>query len=144
MKFVAGTRLFPWALPILLFVSLLPVPAFSSCEVEEVIELVDEDLSRRMIKDECENQVEEAGKCSLSRVIRYAKKSMSADEIYEKCDTGSGDRSSNSTSDRQTQPAIGTRCDTPYGSCPIVTGFSPVGGTCFCQFWNGRAYGIAR
>ena len=112
-------------------------PAFASCEVEEVVELVAEELSRRMIKEECDNRVQDAGKCSLSRIIRYAKRDMSADEIYEKC-------SGSSSTQGSVQPRMATRCDTPYGSCPITFGAGPVGGSCWCRFWNGTAYGVGR
>ena len=125
-------------LAVLLLAGGIASPASASCDVEEVVELVvDEELSRRMIKEECDNRVEDAGKCSLSRVIRYAKRDMSADEIYEKC-------SGESTTQGSNQPRMATRCDTPYGSCPITIGSGPVGGSCWCQFWNGTAYGVGR
>ena len=125
-------------LTVLLVAGGIASPAYASCEVEEVVELVvDEDLSRRMIKEECDNRVEDAGKCSLSRVIRYAKRDMSADEIYEKC-------SGESNSGRSNQPRMATRCDTPYGSCPLIYSAAPVGGSCWCRFWNGTATGVAR
>lgn len=120
----------------LLFLVGISPPALASCDVEEVIELVDEGLSRKMIKEECDNRVEEAGRCSLSRVIRHAKRDMLADDIYDKC-------SGSSKFSGSKGPAQATRCNTAYGSCPLVFGTGPVGSSCWCQFAYGRAVGVA-
>ncbi len=112
--------------------------AYASCEVEEVIELVGEELSRTMIKEECDNRVVDAGRCSLSKVIRYAKRGYDAEEIYDKCEEKIADDKSDSPGRN-----FASACYTNFGSCPMRVAL-PVGSSCICYTYSGNFPGVAR
>ena len=118
------------------FLLVAPSLALAECEVEEVIELVDEGLSRKMIREECRSVDAD---CSLTKVIRLAKRGNDSEEIYEECAGRESISTPGGTGGRQA-----TICQTPYGSCAINLGYVERGQPCFCTSWQGTAYGQAR
>ena len=74
-----------WVICLLVLFVLNPKSASAECDVQEVVEMVEEDLSTRMIKDVC-NQSVDVPECSLSKVIRLARSGDDEDHIYEQCE----------------------------------------------------------
>jgi hypothetical protein len=63
---------------------LAPEVSLAECDVQEVIEMVEDDSSTKMIKNACKESVD-VPNCSLSRVIQLARKGDEEQEIYEQC-----------------------------------------------------------
>lgn len=129
-----------------LALSLCCTVAWSQCEIEEVVELHEDGLSRSMIKEECGNKVIDAGRCGLSRVISHAVRGRDAAEIYDRCDYVEDDSSGTSSSSNNfptTQPAFARVCYTNWGNCPMSVAL-PVGSSCICYTYNGNFPGVAQ
>ena len=58
--------------------------AASSCEVRDVIDMVDNGYSKNQIRDQCDDRVD-VRKCSLTQVIRMVEAGDSSREIYKRC-----------------------------------------------------------
>lgn len=127
---VGGRFVFLGAL-VMVAALMMPSQARAECDIDEVIDLVDDDLSRSEIRKECDGDVVDAGRCSLSKVIRYAKRNYDYDEILDKCQRksrsgNSGRRMSNLCASRAgvcrlfggAQPGTPCWCNTPYGPAP--------------------------
>jgi hypothetical protein len=61
-----------------------PKISLAECDVQEVIEMVEDDSSTKMIKNACKESVD-VPDCSLSTVIQLARKGDEEHEIYEQC-----------------------------------------------------------
>ena len=66
---------------------LVPDVSLAECDVQEVIEMVEDDSSTKMIKNACKESVD-VPNCSLSTVIQLARKGDEEHEIYERCMDG--------------------------------------------------------
>ncbi len=115
---------------------LVTSPAIAACDVEDVVEMVEDDLSRSEIRKECDRKVNVDG-CSLTKTMRLARDGYDVDEIYEACEGRGTSRN----------PDGGRRaryCSTPYGTCVITMGRVYVGEPCFCTGYYGTAWGVGR
>lgn len=59
--------------------------AHAECDVSEVVEMVEDDMSTSMIKDACQRSVDVPA-CSLSKVIRLSRGGESIADIYRGCE----------------------------------------------------------
>lgn len=112
------------------------------CEIIDVIDMYDEGLSRGEIRDECGGEVD-AGTCTLTKVMRFARDGYDEVEIMEECGGNLGGYPSGN-GDYGTAPTLARFCVTPYGTCPLNLGAAQVGGACFCTSAFGTAYGFAQ
>lgn len=131
---VGGQSVFLGAL-VMVAVVITPSEARAECDIDDVIDLVDEGLSRSKIRRECENEIEDAAGCSLSRVIRYAKRNYDYDEILDRCERKS--RSGNSGR------RMSNLCASQAGPCRLF-GSAPPGTPCWCNTPYGPAPGRIR
>ena len=63
----------------------LPAVAMARCDVQEVIEMVEDDMSSSMIRNACNEDID-VPNCELSKVIRLARSGDSESDIYEQCE----------------------------------------------------------
>lgn len=86
-----------------------PFDASAECDVQEVIEMVEDDSSTSMIKNACDGSVD-VPDCTLSRVIRFARRGDSEDEIYDQCEEDSASEESNDRSRGLPRGAVVQAC----------------------------------
>lgn len=86
MKMKNFTKALVFMMPLSLFSTVL----HAKCDVQEVIEMVEDDMSTKMIKDACDGDVD-VPECSVYKVVRLARRKNSEDNIYEVCDDQSAE-----------------------------------------------------
>lgn len=108
-------------------------PAWAACEIEDIVDMVDDGLERREIRKDCGGEVLDAGSCSFSKVYRLADDGMDADEIRDECEGGGA-----ADPGRGADPGPGAQsqlwCCNPYNGmkvCPMVVQM-PLGSMCQC------------
>lgn len=97
------------------------------CTVEEVVDMVSDGSGYKVIRDNCDRDVDGAPRCVLQKVVQYAQADMDESEIETRC--GLCDTPS---------------CQTNYGACAIVGGYGQLQdqGRCTCQAPMGFVPGI--
>lgn len=129
-----------------LFVALPSTEAAARCDIVDVLELVKDGESRANIRLECDNVVDDAPGCSLTKVMRYAKDRYSERQISQRCQSAGNTRSVNpqpAPAPRRTAPQIARFCTTPLGACPMMIAI-PSGSRCHCAMPYGPVFGVAR
>ncbi|GAB5486393.1 MAG: hypothetical protein Pars93KO_28270 [Parasphingorhabdus sp.] len=122
--------------------SLFTQDVLANCDIEDVMEMVDEDLSKSEISSECSNLVNDAPGCSVRKVIRLVGKSYDIDEIADECSGGGqsqGPGNSNSFNG-STAPQVSNICQTSFMWCALGQS-APTGTPCWCNTGRGRASG---
>lgn len=112
------------------------------CDVIDVVEMLKDGLDRTQIRGECGGKVD-AGTCTLTKVVRLAKRGLSESDIEDVC-SDDEPRILNAPRNAPPRPRFATICDTPYASCPIVVGAGPPGAPCWCATPFGTVYGVSR
>jgi hypothetical protein len=118
--------------------------AYSSCFIEDVVDLFDAEYSRNEIREECDGQVEESD-CSLSKIIKYARDGKGLSSILRRCEIRDNDSNGSYRRDQYEVPTqVPARiCATPYGNCPMAVPI-PQGSSCYCPSSYGAVWGIGR
>lgn len=131
-------------IPILANLLLFSNIAFSSCFIEEVVDLYDSDFSASEIRSECDKKVEDSD-CSIGKIIRYAEGGVRLTSILRRCEAQDNYSNSNYGREQYQQPTntIANFCTTPYGNCRMAEPI-PQGASCYCPTYNGPVGGIAR
>lgn len=104
--------------------------AWAACEIEDIVEMVEEGVKSAEIRQDCDREVVDAGSCSIYRVVRMAEKEgLDADEIREKCSGGG----TNGTVVNPPSPQLYC-CNVYTGTkvCPMGIAL-PVGSVCTCS-----------
>jgi hypothetical protein len=124
--------------------------AYSNCDVIDVIDMYDEeDLSKREIKNECNNLVSDAPNCSVRKVIRLYDDGYEEDEISAKCSGSNrnqqGEGYGGSQQPQLQRPQVSNICQTPMMWCALGQQ-GPIGTACWCNTGMGPQNGqiIAR
>ncbi len=132
--FMVGGRIVFLGALVMVAVVITASEARAECYIDDVIDLVDDGLSRSKIRRECDNEIIDAAGCSLSQVIRYAKR-YDYDEILDRCERKS----------RAGNPGRGMSnlCASQAGPCRLF-GSAPRGTPCWCNTPYGPAPGRIR
>ncbi len=116
----------------------------AACFIDEVVELYDEELTRKEIREECDNEVLES-KCSITRIYRYAERDKSLSYILRRCESfeDSDDSSNNRNQYQAPSSSPATICATTYGLCRMSEAI-PKGVSCYCQTYSGQVWGLSQ
>jgi len=125
--------------------------AFAACTIEDVVEQIEDGLSRGEIRDECDRRVRDAGDCSLTKVMRLAKAHYDTEEIREECEEAFLDDSrprnrslfEDSYRERPQPRGLSNRCYSQAGPC-LLFQTAPPGTPCYCNTRFGPAPGVIR
>ncbi|MFO1368260.1 MAG: hypothetical protein U1F46_04625 [Marinagarivorans sp.] len=106
---------------------------YASCTVEEVTKIVKDGGGRKAIEESCENEIDDAPRCSYKRVVQLAMAKKRASAIEDEC--GLCDRP-------QCELANGAVCSLGYSapqgvkpgdSCYCATPLGPINGELTCN-----------
>jgi hypothetical protein len=123
------------------FVAFCPEEGMAACEIEDVLEMVDEDLSKREISSECQNQISDAPNCSVRKVIKLASDGYDTEEIITKCSGGERNPPGLGDPGPGPMPQSSNICQTSFMWCALGQA-APPGTPCYCNTWQGPMQGI--
>lgn len=117
-------------LGVLLACLLLGSPgARAACEIEDIVDMIEEGAEPAEIRKDCDREVVDAGNCSIYKVVRLADKDgLDADEIREQCSGGGPEGT-------VMNPGQQLYCCNAYNGvkvCPMGIAL-PVGSVCTCS-----------
>ncbi|WP_146021776.1 MULTISPECIES: hypothetical protein [Pseudomonas] len=100
--------------------------SYASCNVKEMITMKKEGSGRSIIKENCDEEVDDAPRCNFSRVLSLVFQNKSSYTIDSEC--GACER---------------PQCDTQAGSCPmrVLPNGMREGDDCFCALPMGSIAG---
>lgn len=121
--------------------------AAANCDIVDILDMVDEGLSKSTIRGECNNTVADAPTCSVRKVIRlYENDGYDSDEISQVCSSASGtsfdqDQPVPPSIPQQPQAQASNICQTPQFWCALGQSAYP-GTPCWCNSWAGPVNGV--
>lgn len=134
-------QIFVMVIYILFQIILNPIPVYSSCNIDEVVDMYEGGSPLNQIREDCDSQVEDSD-CTISKIVSYSRRGKTLSQIRRLCNLDEG-RHFREIPYQEPNNRPSFMCFTPFGPCQMAVA-GPTGMSCVCMTPTGPIGGIIR